>query len=198
VNVSRGIAAALACALALAACDRLPGSKTPFKGIDVTGSPIGGELGLLDPDGKQRTLADFRGKVVVVVFGYTQCPDVCPTTLADFASAMKKLGPDAGSVQLLFVTVDPKRDTAELLRQYVPAFHPSFLGLRGDRAATSRVTREFRVYSQERSGKTAGSYTVDHSAQSFVFDRQGRVRLIIGYGAPSEAIASDLRILLNS
>jgi len=198
VNTSRRIAAALACALALAACDKLGGAKTPFQGIDVTGSPIGGELRLLDPDGKPRTLADFRGKVVVVVFGYTQCPDVCPTTLADFASALRKLGPEAASVQVLFVTVDPKRDTAELLRQYVPAFHPAFLGLRGDAAATSKVTREFRVYAQERSGKTVGSYTVDHSAQSFVFDRQGRVRLIIGYGAPSEAIASDLKILLNS
>jgi protein SCO1/2 len=195
---ARGIAAALACALALAACDKLWGPKTPFKGIDVTGSPIGGELKLLDPDGKPRTLADFRGKVVVVIFGYTQCPDVCPTTLADFASAMKKLGADASEVQVLFVTVDPKRDTAELLRQYVPAFNPAFLGLRGDTAATSKVTREFRIYAQERSGKTADTYTVDHSAQSFVFDRKGRVRLIIGYGAPSEAIASDLKILLNS
>jgi protein SCO1/2 len=195
---ARGIAALLACALALAACDKFATSKTPFKGIDITGSPIGGELGLLDPDGKPRALADFRGKVVVVIFGYTQCPDVCPTTLADFASAMKKLGPDAAEVQVLFVTVDPRRDTAELLRQYVPAFNPAFLGLRGDVAATARVTREFRVYAQERSGKTPESYTVDHSAQSFVFDRKGRVRLIIGYGAPSEAIASDLKILLNS
>ncbi len=195
---ARGIAAAMACVLALAACDRLFGSKTPFKGIDVTGSPIGGELRLLDPDGKPRALADFRGKVVVVIFGYTQCPDVCPTTLADFASAMKRLGPDAAQIQVLFVTLDPKRDTAELLRQYVPAFDPAFLGLRGDVAATARVTREFRVYAQERPGKTADTYTVDHSAQSFVFDRQGRVRLIIGYGAASEAIASDLKILLNS
>jgi protein SCO1 len=198
VNAARAIAAALACALALTACDKLAGVRSPFKGIDVTGSPIGGELRLLDPDGKPRSLGDFRGKVVVVVFGYTQCPDVCPTTLSDFASALKKLGPDAASVQVLFVTVDPKRDTAELLRQYVPAFNPAFLGLRGDAAATSKVTREFRVYAQERAGKTADSYTVDHSAQSFVFDKQGRVRLIIGYGAPSEAIASDLKILLNS
>jgi protein SCO1/2 len=195
---ARGIAAALACALALAACDKFSTSKAPFRGIDVTGSPIGGELRLLDPDGKPRALADFRGKVVVVIFGYTQCPDVCPTTLADFASAMKKLGADAAQVQVLFVTLDPRRDTAELLRQYVPAFDPAFLGLRGDAAATAKATREFRIYAQERPGKTADTYTVDHSAQSFVFDRQGRVRLIIGYGAPSEAIASDLRILLNS
>ncbi len=195
---TRGFVAALACVLALAACDKLSTSKTPFKGIDVTGSPIGGELRLLDPDGKPRALADFRGKVVVVIFGYTQCPDVCPTTLADFASAVKKLGPDAAQVQVLFVTLDPRRDTAELLRQYVPAFDPAFIGLRGDAAATAKATREFRIYAQERPGKTPDTYTVDHSAQSFVFDRQGRVRLIIGYGAPSEAIASDLKILLNS
>lgn len=195
---TRGFVAALACVLALAACDKLSTSKTPFKGIDVTGSPIGGELRLLDPDGKPRALADFRGKVVVVIFGYTQCPDVCPTTLADFASAVKKLGPDAAQVQVLFVTLDPRRDTAELLRQYVPAFDPAFIGLRGDAAATAKATREFRIYAQERPGKTPDPYTVDHSAQSFVFDRQGRVRLIIGYGAPSEAIASDLKILLNS
>ena len=191
---ARRIAAAFACAIALAAC----GPRTPFKGIDVTGSPIGDDLGLLDPDGKTRTLTEFRGKVVIVVFGYTQCPDVCPTTLADFASAMKKLGPDAAGVQLLFVTLDPKRDAAPLLRQYVPAFDPSFVGLRGDAAATSKVTKDFRVYSQERAGKTADTYTVDHSAQSFVFDRKGKVRLIIGFGAPPEAIASDLRVLLNS
>ena len=199
MSVPRRVAAALACALALAgACDRLSGSKSPFKGIDVTGSPIGGELRLVDHHGKPRTLADFRGKVVVVVFGFTHCPDVCPTTLADFASALKKTGGDAGSVQVLFVTVDPNRDTAELLRQYVPAFHPDFLGLRGDAEATSRVTRDFRVYAQERPGKSVESYSIDHSAQSFVFDRAGRVRLIIGYGAAPDAIASDLRILLNS
>jgi protein SCO1/2 len=199
VNARARIAAALACTLALAAaCDRFSSPRTPFRGIDVTGSPIGGELRLTDHDGKARTLADFRGKVVVVMFGFTQCPDVCPTTLADFASALKKLGGDAAAVQVLFVTVDPKRDTAELLRQYVPAFDPTFLGLRGDTAATNKVTKEFRVYAQERPGKSAESYSVDHSAQSFVFDRAGRVRLIIGYGVAPDAIASDLRILLNS
>ena len=198
MRAARGYGAALACVLALAACDKLGGAKSPFKGIDVTGSPIGGELRLIDHHGKPRTLADFRGKVVVVIFGFTQCPDVCPTTLADFAAALKKIGADAASVQVLFVTVDPKRDTAELLRQYVPAFDPGFLGLRGDADATSKVTRDFRVYAQERAGKSAGSYSIDHSAQSFVFDRAGRVRLIIGYGAPAEAIASDLRLLINS
>ena len=199
MNISRGLAAALAVALLFAAgCDRLLAPKTPFKAIDVTGAPMGGELRLTDHNGAPRSLADFRGKVVVVVFGYTQCPDVCPTTLADFSSAVKKLGPDGSQVQVLFVTVDPKRDTPELLRQYVPAFDPGFLGLYGDAAATSKVTKEFRIFAQERPGKTAGAYTVDHTAQSFVYDRGGRLRLVIGYGTSPESIASDLRILLNS
>jgi protein SCO1/2 len=199
VRPLRALAAALVgAALFLAACDKLLSPKTPFKAIDVTGAPMGGELRLTDHNGTPRSLADFRGKVVVVVFGYTQCPDVCPTTLADFSSAVKKLGPDGSQVQVLFVTVDPKRDTPELLRQYVPAFHPGFLGLSGDAAATSKVTKEFRIFAQERPGKTAGAYTVDHTAQSFVYDRAGRLRLVIGYGTSPESIASDLRILLNS
>ena len=189
----------LVCAIAfLAACDKVFAPKSLFQGIDVTGSQMGGELKLLDHNGKPRTLADFRGKVVVVVFGYTQCPDVCPTTLAELSSAVKKLGPDGTRVQVLFVTVDPRRDTAELLRQYVPAFHPDFLGLRGDAAATSQVTKDFHVYAQERAGKTSDGYTVDHSAQTFAFDREGRLRLVFGYGLAPDAMASDLRILLNS
>lgn len=193
------IAAALACAaLALGACGPLGGAKTPFKGIDVTGSPMGRELALTDHNGQTRTLADFRGKVVLVNFGYTNCPDVCPTTLADLASTMKRLGPDASQVQVLFVTVDPKRDTPELLRQYVPAFDARFLGLYGDAAATKKATNDFKIYAQERAGKSAASYTVDHSAQTFAFDRSGKVRLIFGYGMTPEAMASDLRLLLNS
>jgi protein SCO1/2 len=188
----------LACVALAAGCDKLYGTKTPFKAIDVTGAPMGGELRLTDHNGTPRTLADFRGKVVLVNFGYTQCPDVCPTTLADLASAMKRLGADASQVQVLFVTVDPKRDKPELLRQYLPAFDPTFLGLYGDAQATSKVTRDFKVYSQERPGKTPDTYTVDHAAQTFVYDRQGKLRLVMGYGMAPDAIASDVRILLNS
>jgi protein SCO1/2 len=191
-------AAALLCAVLAVGCDRIGGSKTPFNAVDVTGAPMGGELRLTDHTGKARTLADFRGKVVLVNFGYTQCPDVCPTTLADLASAMKKLGADASQVQVLFVTVDPKRDKPELLRQYVPAFDPSFLGLYGDAQATQKVTKDFKVYAQERPGKTPDTYTVDHAAQTFVFDKQGKLRLVMGYGMAPDAIASDVRILLNS
>jgi len=193
---SRAAAAILVAALA-AGCDRLGGAKSPFKAIDVTGAPIGGELRLTDHNGKPRTLADFGGKVVLVNFGYTQCPDVCPTTLADLASAMKKLGPDASQVQVLFVTVDPKRDKPELLREYLPAFDKSFLGLYGDADATKKVEKDFKIYAAERPGKTPDTYTVDHAAQTFVFDRQGKLRLVMGYGMAPEAIASDVRILLN-
>jgi protein SCO1 len=190
----------LVAACALAGCDRLLGKPgSPFKAIDVTGSSqVGGELGLTDHHGKPRTLADFRGKVVIVNFGYTSCPDVCPTTLAEFASAMRRLGDDAARVQVLFVTVDPKRDTPELLAQYVPAFHPAFLGLRGDDAATARVTKSFGVYSSIQEGKTPETYTVSHSGQSFVFDPQGRLRLVVPPGLPPESLASDLRLLLNA
>jgi protein SCO1/2 len=198
VKFASRTALALACALSLlGACDRLS-SKRTFNGVDVTGAPMGGELRLTDHNGKPRTLADFRGKVVVVNFGYTQCPDVCPTTLADLSSAVKKLGPDASNVQVLFVTVDPKRDTPELLRQYVPAFNPDFIGLYGDPAATQKATRDFKIYAQERPGKSGESYTVDHTAQSFAFDRNGKLRLVFGYGLAPDAIASDLRLLLNS
>ena len=179
----------------LAGCGGTPAPK--FKLTDVTGVGFGRELNLTDHNGKPRTLADFRGKVVLVNFGYTQCPDVCPTTLADLASAMKKLGADASQVQVLFVTVDPKRDRPELLREYLPAFDPSFLGLYGDTDATKKVENDFKVYAQERPGKTPDTYTVDHAAQTFVFDRQGKLRLLMGYGMAPDAIASDVRILLN-
>ena len=191
-----GLAAA---AFALAGCDKLaPGSRTPFNGVDITGSDLGPDFRLTDHDGKERTLADFRGKVVAMFFGYTHCPDVCPTTLSDMANALKALGPDAQRVQVLFVTVDPKRDTPELLREYVPAFNPTFLGLHGDAAATAKVTKDFKIYAAERPGKTPETYTVDHSAQTLVFDAKGKLRLMLAYGTPGDKIAADFRILLNS
>ena len=186
--------AALAAALALAAC----GPATPkFKGSDVTGSAFGRDFALVDADGKPRTLADYRGKAVVLFFGYTQCPDVCPTTLSMLAGAMKALGADADRVQVLFVTVDPERDTAELLRQYVPAFDPRFVGLRGDAAQTEAVAKEFRIIYQKVPGATPETYTVDHSAGLFLFDPAGRLRVYEGHGQPPETLAHDLRALLN-
>lgn len=196
---ARLLAAVAAAALVLGGCDQLglPG-KSPFQGVDVTGSALGGELRLNDQDGKARALTDFRGKVVVVSFGFTHCPDVCPTTLADLASARKQLGSDASQVQVLFVTVDPKRDTTELLKQYVPAFDPTFIGLRGDEAATERAKKDFHVFSEERVAKPGEAYTVDHSAQMYVIDRAGRMRLLWNPGTLPAMMVADLRILLNS
>jgi len=192
--VIRAALAALACAAALAGCD--PAPKTPFKGIDVTGAPMGGELRLTDHNGTARTMADFRGKVVAITFGYTQCPDVCPTTLSDWNKAMKLLGPDASRVQLLFVTVDPKRDTPELLKQYVPAFNPSFLGLYGDEAATKKVEDDFKVYAQAKP-TAPGQYIMEHDARTYVFDANGKIRLVEAPVTAPDAIASDIKLLLN-
>jgi len=196
---ARFVAGLLAAAIALGGCDKLfSPPRSPFKGIDVTGGDMGGPLRLDDVRGAHRSLADFRGKVVVVVFGFTHCPDVCPTTLADMASALRQLGDRSREVQVLFVTVDPERDTAELLGQYLPAFHPDFLGLRGEAQALEKVKKDFHVYAAVRPGKDPGSYTVDHSAQSFLIDREGRVRVLVAPGTAPSAIASDLRVLLNS
>ena len=189
----RRLLAVLAVA-ALAACSA---GGPAFQASDVTGSSFGREFSLKDPDGKVRTLADFRGKAVVVFFGYTQCPDVCPTTLATLAQAMKELGPDADRVQVLFVTVDPERDTPDLLAKYVPSFDPRFLGLWGDADATARTAKEFKVLYQKVPGATPGSYTMDHSAGSYVFDPKGRLRLFVSNGQGPAVFAHDLRELLR-
>jgi protein SCO1/2 len=187
-------AAILACA-ALAGCAP-DGPK--FQSSDVTGATFGRDFQLIDAAGKPRTLADYRGKAVVIFFGYTQCPDVCPTTLAELAEVMKKLGPDADRVQVLFVTIDPERDTQELLAQYVPAFDPRFMGLYGDAAATERTAKEFRIIYQKQPGATPGSYTMDHSAGTYIFDPQGRLRLYVSYGQGPDVFAHDLRELLRT
>jgi protein SCO1/2 len=191
----RAILAVIAAALLLAACG--PAAPT-FKGADITGASFGREFALADHHGKSRTLADFRGKAVAIFFGFTQCPDVCPTALSTLAEAMRRLGPDAARVQVLFVTVDPERDTAELLSRYVPAFHPSFLGLYGDAEATARVAKEFKILYQKVPGPTPDTYTMDHSAGLYLFDPQGRLRVFESHGQGAEAIAHDLRELLKS
>ena len=168
----------------------------PFTNTDVTGLAYGKDFSLHDHHGQLRTLADFKGKAVVVFFGFTQCPDVCPTTMLEMANVMKALGPDADKVQVLFITVDPERDTTTLLSQYVPAFDPRFLGLRGDMVETEKTAKEFKVFYQKVPGKTPGSYTVDHTAGSYVFDTQGRIRLFIRHGQGVEPIVHDLKILL--
>ena len=169
-----------------------------FQASDITGSSFGRDFELMAPDGKPRRLADFRGKAVALFFGYTQCPDVCPTTLAALADAMKRLGPDADRVQVLFVTVDPERDTPTLLAQYVPAFDPRFLGLYGDADATARTAKEFKVLYQKVPGASAGGYTMDHSAGTYVYDPQGRLRLYVSNGQGADVFAHDLRELLRA
>ena len=167
-----------------------------FKSTDITGADWGKTLALTGHDGKARTLADFRGKVVVLSFGFTHCPDVCPTTLADAARALKKLGrPER--VQVLFVTLDPERDTPAVLAKYVPAFDSDFLGLFGDRDATLRVAKEFKIFFEQRSGSTPGSYSIDHSAQSYVIDARGRLRLLVKHESIATDLAHDLRELLK-
>jgi protein SCO1/2 len=170
-------------------------TATPaFENTDVTGLDYAKDFALKDFNGKLRTLADFKGKAVVVFFGYTQCPDVCPTTMADLAAAMKQLGPLADKVQVLFITIDPERDTPQLLAKYVPAFDPRFLGLAGDSAATDKVAKEFKVFYQKVPGKEPGSYTMDHTAGLYVYDPQGRIRL---FARSAQGIEHDLKILLS-
>lgn len=170
--------------------------KVAFANTDITGLDYAKSLELKDATGKLRTLAEFKGKVVLVFFGYTNCPDVCPTTLAEMADVMQKLGADAERLQVLFVTVDPERDTPELLGRYVPAFHPSFIGLSGDKAQTAAVISEFKLFVEKVPAKNGSGYTVDHTAGSYVFDPQGRIRLFIRHGQGSEPTLWDIRALL--
>ncbi|HEX7250161.1 MAG TPA: SCO family protein [Burkholderiales bacterium] len=179
------------CLGALAGCDGAP----KFKSADITGADYGKTLQLTDQNGKLRRLEDFRGKAVVLFFGFTHCPDVCPTTLADTAQALKALGADAKRVQVLMVTVDPERDTREALGKYVTAFDPSFLGLSGDEEATRRAAKEFKIYYEKR--KSGDGYSVDHSGQSYVIDPQGRLRLLVRPERIATDLADDLRTILK-
>ena len=179
---------------ALAACSA---EKPAFKGIDISGAAYARELALPDASGKLRTLADFKGKVVVVFFGFTQCPDVCPTALAEVAEVKSKLGVDGEKVQSLFVTVDPERDTPEVVGAYVGAFGRDFVALRGTLEQTQAAAKEFKVFFAKVPGKTEGSYTMDHTAGSFVFDPNGRVRLFVRNGGGAEAMAHDVKLLLG-
>ena len=182
----------LVATLALGACS---GPERPqFKSTDITGADYAKDFSLTDHTGKPRHLADFHGKVVTVFFGYTQCPDVCPTSLATMAEVLRLLGADAGKVQALFITVDPERDTPQLLAQYVPAFNPSFLGLYGDLPTTAAVARDFKVFYKKQG--EGPNYTVDHSAGTFVFAPDGRLRLYVKHGESAAVIAEDIKLLL--
>lgn len=182
-------------ALLLAGCDAAL-NQPAFQLTDLTGADFGRSLQLTDHNGKPRTLDDFKGKVVAIFFGYTYCPDVCPTTMGELAMVMNELGKDADRVQVLFITVDPERDTPALLSSYVPAFHPSFLGLYGDADATLRTAKEFKIFFQKQPLK-GGGYTVDHSAGTYIYDASGRLRLFAAYGQGAPKLLHDIRILLQ-
>ena len=191
----------LCAALALAGCDKLgspnvASSAARFQGVDITGAEYGKQLALTDQDGVARTLADFKGKVTVVFFGYTQCPDVCPTTMAELAQVKKTLGPDGERVQGVFVTVDPDRDTPAVLKSYMASFDPSFIALRGTADQTAAAAKEFKVFYAKVPGTTEGSYTVDHTAGSYILDAEGKIRLFVRYGSGAPALAADLKALL--
>ncbi|ACB34262.1 electron transport protein SCO1/SenC [Leptothrix cholodnii SP-6] len=178
--------------LALAGCKDAP---PPFKNLDITGSDYARSFDLQAPDGRNRSLADFKGRLVMVFFGFTQCPDVCPTALSRAVAVRQMLGADAERLQVIFITVDPERDTAELLSQYMAAFDPSFLALRGDLVRTTEVAREFKVFFNK--VPTGSSYTMDHTALSYVFDTQGRLRLAVRHSQGAEDVAHDLKLLLH-
>lgn len=191
----------LAALLTVAGVAALSAGCTPsapaFNGVDITGASYARDFALTDVAGKRRTLAEFRGKLVVVFFGFAQCPDICPTTLADLAQVKKRLGSDGDRIQVVFITVDPERDSPQVLASYVPAFDPSFIGLTGSSDEIAAAAREFKVFYQKVAGKTETSYTIDHTAGAYVFDREGRVRLFIRHGTGAEAIAADLQRLLR-
>jgi protein SCO1/2 len=191
--------------LALAGCDRGGGGDaaqpkatvSTFSAVDITGADYAGKLELADAQGRTRTLSEFKGKVVVVFFGYTHCPDVCPTTLAELAEVKRALGADGEKVQGIFVTLDPERDTAELLRAYVNNFDAGFIALRPEPTQLKALAREFKVFYMKVPGKTDDAYTLDHTAGSYIYDTQGRVRLFSRYGGGAQALADDIKKLLS-
>lgn len=189
------VLAIIAGLMLVSACTEQPEAPR-FKLTDVTGASFGKDFTLTDHNGQRRTLADFKGKVVTLFFGFTHCPDVCPTTLGEMALVMKELGKDADRLQVLFVTVDPERDTAEVLKRYVPAFHPSFLGLTGSAEDIARTAKEFKIFYQKQPLPNGG-YSMDHSAGTYILDGEGRLRLFAQYGIGAPAMLSDIRQLMK-
>lgn len=192
IAASVGVAAV---GVGLSACGE---TKQNFNAVDITGADYAKGLSLKDADGKVRTLADFKGKVVVLFFGYAQCPDVCPTTMTEMAQVKQQLGKDGDKLQVLFLTVDPARDTPEVLKAYMGAFDPSFVALIPTPEELAAVAKDFKVYYKKVDGKTLTSYSMDHSAASYVYDTQGRLRLYARYGAGVPTMVADVKALLAS
>ena len=178
----------------LAACAP---DKAQFISIDLTGADYAKDFALMDQNGQARSVKDFAGKVVVVFFGFVQCPDVCPTSMAELASIKKSLGSDGSKLQAVFITVDPERDTPEVLKAYMTNFDPTFLALRPSMEQLPAIAKDFKIYYKKVEGRTAGSYSMDHSAGSYVYDPQGRLRLYNRYGSGAEGLTSDIRLLLK-
>ena len=184
----------LALVLFLTSCSD---KKVAFNSVDITGANYAQGFSLPDTEGKTRTLKDFAGKVVVVFFGFTQCPDVCPTTLAEVSAVKKAMGADGDKLQAVFITIDPERDSAAVLKSYVSNFDPTFVALRAETPeALAAVAKDFKIYYKKTEGKSATAYSMDHTAASYVFDPQGRVRLYTRYGSGVEALTSDVKQLL--
>jgi protein SCO1 len=181
--------------LFLPACSNTTSPK--FLSTDITGANFGGDFKLPDQSGNIRTLADFKGKAVVLFFGYTNCPDACPTTMANIAAAMRKLGPDAKRVQVLFVSVDPERDTPEVLKQYVSGFDPAFLGLSGDVETTKKITSDFKAFYQTKAAAKTGHHDVDHSTGTYIYDTKGNLRLYVTNENGADVFAHDIAELLK-
>jgi protein SCO1 len=180
---------------ALVACSA---EKPQFKSIDLTGADYAKGFALTDHSGKPRTLQDFAGKVVVVFFGFTQCPDVCPASMAELAEVKKLLGPDGDKLQAVFITVDPERDTPEVLKAYMSNFDPTFVALRPTPAELPDFAKSYKVFYKKVEGRTATSYSMDHSAGSYVYDAKGQIRLYNRYGSGVEALASDIKLLMKN
>jgi protein SCO1/2 len=197
-NALHSIAAGLLAAAALLFGGCSDGGKPGFSAIDLTGADYAKDFALTDHNGQARTLKDFQGKVVVVFFGYTQCPDVCPTSLTELAAVKRILGADGDKLQGLFVTVDPERDTAEVMKSYMANFDPTFLALyAGSAEKLAALAKDYKVYYKKVEGKTPTSYTMDHSAGMYIYDTQGRLRLYSRYGSGAGALASDIQLLLQ-
>jgi len=182
--------------LGLVACSEKAAAPAAFVGIDITGADYAKGFSLTDHNGKLRTLADFKGKVVVVFFGFTQCPDVCPTSMSELAEAKRLLGPDGDRLQGIFISIDPERDTPEIMQQYMANFDPTFLALYAAPDALPEVAKSYKIYYKKVNGPTPTSYSMDHSAGSYVYDPQGRIRLYNRYGSGAPALAADVKKLL--
>ena len=196
-----GVALAALGGAALSACDQLgqaTGQQPSFRGIDITGADYAKDFALTDFNGRPRTLQDFKDKAVVMFFGFTQCPDVCPTTMTEMAQVKQLLGPDGDKLQVLFVSIDPERDTPEVLKAYMGSFDPGFLGLyAASPEALAALAKDYKIYFKKVDGKTPTSYSMDHSAQSYIYDPQGRLRLYSRYGSDPKLVAEDIKLLLG-